>query len=140
MTLEEYRKERCEMAKTAIDKNAHYFTLMHPLEAFMIPGYGAIVMTSSDSREKWVECVVVEEKYKLEDGNKVELRSIEEGYGKEEFYIEDFISLEKQGYIVKKEPGLHCEEIEWEEPLGGSARVRHAAYVLTKKNKSEYYG
>ena len=128
MTLEEYRKERCEMAKTAIDKNAHYFTLMHPLEAFMIPGYGAIVMTSSDSREKWVECVVVE------------LRSIEEGYGKEEFYIEDFISLEKLGYIVKKEPGLHCEEIEWEEPLGGSARVRHAAYVLTKKNKSEYYG
>ena len=62
-----------------IDRNAHYFLLMHPLEGVAIPGYGAIVYTSSTTREKWVECEIVEERYKLEEGYKVELRSVEEG-------------------------------------------------------------
>ena len=136
MSYDEYRKKRAEMTRKAVDMEAHYFTLMHPLELFMIPGFGGIVMTSSNSREKWVECKVVEEKYKLDDGYKVELRSIEDGYGKEEFYIEDFISLQKEGYIVKKEPGLHCEEVEWREPIPGTnAYYNHSAYVLTRKQK-----
>lgn len=57
-----------------IDKSAHYFVLMHPLESVL----GLMFYTSSNTREKWVECEVVEERYKVEDEYKVELRSIEQ--------------------------------------------------------------
>jgi len=115
-----------------IDRNAHYFLLMHPLEGVAIPGYGAIVYTSSTTREKWVECEIVEERYKLEEGYKVELRSVEEGYGKETLYIEDFLSHLEKGYIVKKEPEMECVEVHWEEPLTSTVNLHHSAYTLKK--------
>ena len=80
-----------------IDKNAHYFVLMHPLEC-----YGPIVITSSLNREKWVECIIVEERYKVDDGYKVELRALDENYGREIFYQEDFISWVKFMYTCIK--------------------------------------
>ncbi len=123
-----YRNELTDQ----IDRNAHYFLLMHPLEGVVIPGYGAIVYTSSTTREKWVECEIVEERYKLEEGYKVELRSVEEGYGKETLYIEDFLSHLEKGYIVKKEPEMECVEVHWEEPLTPTVNVRHSAYTLKK--------
>ena len=132
MSREDYLKERQEIINQ-IDRDAHYFVLMHPLEGVAIPGYGAIVYTSSNTREKWVECEIVEERYKLSDGYKIELRSIEDGYGKESFYIEDFLSaLQSCNHIVKKEPDMECVEIEWEEPLTPTVNVRHSAYVLQK--------
>ena len=82
MDRESYLEERRKIINQ-IDRNAHYFVLMHPLEGVAIPGYGAIVFTSSNTREKWVECEIVEERYKLEDGYKIELKSVEDGYGKE---------------------------------------------------------
>ncbi len=113
-----------------IDFNAHYYVLMHPLEAHPVPPYGYIVSTSSDSREKWVECVITENDNRLDDGYKVTLSSLEEGYGREKFYIEDFISKVQKGYIVKKVPGLECVEKSWDEPIGGNATLHHTAYVL----------
>jgi hypothetical protein len=115
-----------------IDKNAHYFVLMHPLEVFETPIL-TIAFTSSNTREKWVECVVVEERYKLEENYKIELRSIEEGYGKETYYIEDFLSLLESGCIVKKEENMECEEEEWLERLDDNNYLHHSAYVLKQK-------
>lgn len=131
MDRESYLEERRKIINQ-IDRNAHYFVLMHPLEGVAIPGYGAIVFTSSNTREKWVECEIVEERYKLEDGYKIELKSVEDGYGKENFYIEDFLSSLKSGYIVKKEPNMECVEVEWEEPLTSYINLHHTAYTLKK--------
>lgn len=113
-----------------IDRNAHYFTLMHPLEGCIIPGYCSILYTSSNTREKWVECEIVEDTYKIEDGYKVELSSLEPGYGREKYYIDDFLSFLESGHIVKKVPGMECVEETWEEPLTPTVNLRHSAYVL----------
>ena len=119
-----------------IDRTAHYFVLMHPLESVSIPGYGTVAFKSSSTREKWVECVIVEENFRLADGYKIELKSIEPEYGKETFYIEDFLSdLENNYRVVKKEPGMECVEEIWEEPLTNNTKVRHSAYTLKLVNK-----
>ena len=127
--IEKYRRELINQ----VNPDAHYFILMHPLETTGLPGLYA---TSSLTRAKWVECIVDEKHYKLEDGYKVELRSIEEGYGREAFYLEDFLDLKIKGYIVEKVPGIHCEEVEGREPIPGTnAYYNHSAYVLTRKQK-----
>ncbi len=115
-----------------IDKKSHYFVLMHPIEL-----YGPVAIKSSGTREKWVECVIVEESYKVDDGYKVELRSIEEGYGKETFYQEDFISLLNSGSVVVKKEAedMVCVEEKWREPLSGSVYLEHSAYTLKRTKK-----
>ena len=119
-----------------IDKKAHYFVLMHPLEGVYIPPFGSILYTSSTTREKWVECVIVEDHYKISDGYKIELRSIEPGYGRELFYIEDFINeLDRNIHIVKKEPDMECVEETWLEPLTENVNICHSAYTLKIKPK-----
>lgn len=115
-----------------IDKNSHYFILMHPLEKF-----GPITIKTSTSHEKWVECEVDETNYKVNDGYKIELKSLEKGYGSEIFYQEDFISfLEKKIKVVKKE---YDDQIvvpdNWIEPLSGNIYLKHIDYTLTRKRK-----
>ena len=114
-----------------IDKNAHYYLLMRPLEGVILP-YGP----NRCSREKWVECEVVEDNYKISEGYKVEFSSIEDGYGRESFYLDDFESLQKYGCIVKKTEDMCCAEEEWIEPITNMAYVYHRAYVLRPMKKS----
>lgn len=115
-----------------IDKTAHYYFLMHPLEGVMTP-YGSIIYTSSTTREKWVECVIEDE-----NEYRVSLRSIEPGYGMRKFYREDFESFLQRGQIVKKEPGMECVEEKWLEPLTDKAALMHSAYTLKiKKSRSK---
>ena len=114
-----------------IDRKAHYFVLMHPLEGIITP-YGTIAYISSNTREKWVECEIVEERYKLADDYKIELRSIEPGYGKNIYYIEDFLSFINSSHIVKKIEGMACVEEHWKEPLTDTVNLEHSAYVLKK--------
>ena len=115
-----------EPNRHGIDKNKHYFCLMHPIETFM----GIISWTSSDSREKWVECEIVEDRYKVDDNYKVTLKSIEPGYGSEDFYQMDFVSALGDFIIEKTDPDMHVEEIVWHEPLCDSAYIVHSAYVV----------
>lgn len=115
-----------------IDKNKHYYILMHPLEGLWTP-WGPLTYVSSSSREKWVECKIVDDEY-VESG-KIKLRSIEEGYGSEKYYIEDFISHVKTGYIIPKTAEMECVEEEWIEPLYRSSYLYHSAYTLKKLNK-----
>ena len=80
-----------------IDFNAHYYVMMHPLEAHPVPPYGYIVSTSSDSREKWVECVITENDNRLDDGYKVTLSSLDRFirflvFGKAQAMDQSFIS------------------------------------------------
>lgn len=86
--------------------------------------------TSSDS-EKWVECEIVEDRYKVEDGYKVTLQSIENGYGREHFYQTDFESLIKSGLILEKErKSQHVELVKWYEPITPYVSVCHEGYVV----------
>ena len=111
-----------------IDKNRHYFILMHPLESFL-----GICFTSSNTREKWVECEIIENRYKLADGYKVELKSIEDGYGAETFYQDDFKSLISKGIIIPKtNDNQYVKEIVWIENLCGSTYIKHSAYIVTE--------
>lgn len=120
------------MNKYNIDTEAHYFILMHPLE-----GFGPIVFTSNLTREKWVECQITESRYKIDNGYKVELMSLEEGYGKRSFYIEDFISLLNEGYIIKNDNNYECKEVHWIEPITDTVNVHHSAYTLVPKQKKK---
>ena len=118
-----------------IDKNAHYYVLMHPQKSI---NYSGVILTYelAGSRPKWVECEIVEDKYKLKDRYKIELKSVEEGYGKETFYVEDFISLLNSDRIVKKVPNMECVEVSWDEPVTENVHVTHSAYTLKINNKS----
>lgn len=110
-----------------INKNHHYFILMHPLES----AFGIIFWTSSNTRKKWVECEIIEDNYKVDDNYKVQLRSIESGYGNETYYQSDFEQLLKEGFIIEKtREDQHVEEIKWFEHLCGSAYLVTSGYVV----------
>lgn len=85
--------------RNTIDKNAHYLVKMHPLESCL----GVIFIKSDSTEAKWVECKVVEERYKVDDNYKIELRAINTKYGKETYYQEDFMALIRSGDIIKIE-------------------------------------
>lgn len=70
--------------------NVRFFLPMSPLEYMgFIPG---IAFTSSNSPKKIVECTVYEGRYKVADGYKIELKAVDELYGKESWYITDLDS------------------------------------------------
>ncbi len=77
-----------------INKDAHYFALMNPLCCF---GFFA-----DADKHDWVECEIVEDRYKVDDGYKVTLKPLDSNYAYEHFYQDDFISLMKSGHIVEK--------------------------------------
>ena len=111
-----------------IDKNAHYFILMHPLENVL----GLIYYTSSNTPEKWVECVINEDRYKIDDGYKITLQSIEEGYGRENYYQCDFDSLVKAGYIIKKtSPSQHVKFVKNYSPLTDNVYLVNEGWIVT---------
>ena len=68
-----------------IDKNAHYFVPLHPLE-----GCFGVSFTSSNTPEILVECKINEDRYKVDDGYKVTLESLDPRFGTETFYQSDF--------------------------------------------------
>ena len=116
-----------------IDKNAHYFILMKPYTNYPALSGGNLHIKLSSSREKWVECVIVEDRYKISDNYKIEVQSLEEGYGRKTFYIGDFLGLLETGYIVKKEfEDMRCVEEKWIEPIYGKAYVEHSAYTVKR--------
>ena len=111
-----------------IDKNAHYFACMRPIQTC----FGFISFTSSTDREKWVECEIDESRYKVDNGYKVTLRSIEEGYGRENYYQSDFKSLVKSGHIIKKTSSTqHAELDKTYIPLTNNVYLVAEGWVVT---------
>ena len=111
-----------------INKDSHYFILMRPLEYMPLLG---IAFTSSNSKEKWVECKIVEDRYKLSDGYKVTLEALEEGYGREHYYQTDFKRLLEQGYIIEKtSPTQIVKEISWIEQITPFGYFVHSGYIV----------
>ncbi len=145
MNKEEHVNNKKELIDQ-IDRNAHYYILVHPDGETAVTGPMLTLYTWTKSEERWIECVIDEERYKLDDGYIVGVRSIDPGFGRGAFYLKNFISYLKQGYIVKKEAEVEfdevgCivqesevefEEVHWEEPLTPTVNVRHYGYVMKK--------
>lgn len=111
-----------------INKNSHYFTLMRPLHFVPIIGWA---FTESTDKEQWVECEIVEDRYKIEDGYKVTLKAVKEGFGQETLYQSTFESCLRTGRIIEKtKESQHEEKLVWYEPLTDSVNIRCEASVL----------
>ena len=101
-----------------------YFIKMRQLN--LIPFIGWSYTTTSDP-EKWVECEVVE----IQGNYKIKLKSIEAGYGSEEYYYYDFKSMVRSGYIIEKtRDDQHVELVKWFEELTPYVQIEHSGYVV----------
>ena len=112
-----------------IDPKKRFFVLMHPFE-LVSPLLGGLYLKSSNSRPKWIECYIDESRYKVSDGYKITLRAIDERYGSETYYQDDFISALGDFILEKTSPFQTVKEVTWREPLCGSAFLEHNAYVV----------
>ncbi len=103
-----------------INKDIHYFCLMHPIQSF----FGISFTTSSDEPE-WLECEVVEDRYKVDDNSKSTLRAIN-GCAREHYYQDDFLSLIYEGFIIPKtSDDMHIEVVSFNEPIPNSIAYIH---------------
>lgn len=97
-----------------INKKAHYFALMNPIDD--------LGLFADASEYGWIECEIVEDRYKVDEGYKVTLKPLDSNYASQHFYQNDFISLMKSGYIVEKtNDALHIEHDEFYIPLTDTA-------------------
>ena len=110
-----------------IDKNKHYFAKISPIECILPWGWAAY----SCGNETWCECKIVEDRYKVSDGYKVTLQSLNYYFGREHYYQSDFESMLKDGSIIEKtRSDQHVEYIEWSEPLTPTVYLRHSGYIV----------
>lgn len=116
-----------------IDKNKHYFLLMTKLHNVYFMGEKILSYKSEPSEETWVECRIVEDRYKVSDGYKVELKALDDQYGSESFYQSSFVDLVRDGYIIEKTSNKqHVEKITWYEQLSYNTPLVCEAYVLVE--------
>ena len=114
-----------------ITPGSHYFIRTRPMD--YIPLLGLFIGKSYGPGEPtfWAEFEVIEDRYKLEDNYKVELKAVDPIYGRETFYRSDFESMVESGFILKKTgEGQHVQEITWREPLCGRAYLVHEATIV----------
>lgn len=111
-----------------IDKDSHYFIRMRPLHVIPYIGWG---MRCSTDKEKWVECII-----QPEDFGKVRAIALDETYGSEKFYVDDFEQLLQRGEIIRKtSPKQEVKKIVWFEPIPNTmALYRNEAWVVTDES------
>lgn len=106
-----------------INKDIHYFCLMHPIDT-TFACFG-ISFTSSSDEPLWFECYVDEERYKVEDNYKITLRALNGG-AYEHYYQDDFLSLIYEGLIIPKtSEDMHTECLDWIEPIPNTLAYLH---------------
>ena len=111
-------------------ENFRCFAQMRRIE-MVIPFMGISVV--SDSNMTWMECKIDERHYKVEDGYKITLVPLQEGFAKEDFYQSDFMSLIRSGCIIPKESDdQHVEQVHFIEPLCGSAYIVHEGDAVVR--------
>jgi len=81
-------------------KNLRFFMPMrklHSLQGFGIP----MAFTSSDDPYDITECVIDENRYKVDEGYKITFRAIDEDYGYENYYQMDFNNIYKRNDDIR---------------------------------------
>ena len=119
--------------KNCINKNSHYFALLSPLHRVTFAGVPLISYTSGNDKLQWVECRVVEDRFKVDDGYKVTLEPLDDSFGRKDYYQLDFKSLMKDGYIIEKiKDSQRVEKIIWHEPLTHTIPLACEAWMVTE--------
>lgn len=75
-------------------ENVLFMIKMRPLRTYL----GLITVTSSNDEPILVPAMIVQGRYKLKDGYKIQLECIYEGFGHETFYISDLTSIIQAGH------------------------------------------
>jgi hypothetical protein len=105
-----------------VDANAYYF----------IPMFPGLFSRLPSNAEKPILCKVTD----IWENYKITLKPVHpdsDYYQSREFYLEDFISLIKEGIIVKQEkPTQQVRQIKWEEPLCGNVKLVHEGWILSE--------
>lgn len=110
-----------------IDKTKHYFAQMDIID--MIVPFMGISITCGE--RSWVECEIIEDRYKVDEGYKVTLKPFDPRFLSHDFYQMDFNSLLKNGYIIEKtSDSQRVEYCEWDEPLTPTVNIRHSGFVV----------
>ena len=110
-------------------ENFRCFTQMGKIE--IVTPFG-LCMVSGD-KETWTECKIDESRYKVSDGYKITLRSIDPMFTYNHYYQSDFMSLMKSGWIIVKTSDKQTiQHIKWLEHLCGKAYVVHEADIVTE--------
>lgn len=108
--------------------NIRFWILMHPVNNIL-----GICFTCSSDPEYWVECKVVEDRYKVSDGYKITLQPLDERFAREHYYQEDFKSLVESGYIVPKKSNKdHVERICNYEDIGCGLYIQTEGWVVVQ--------
>lgn len=68
----------------------------------------------SGDNETWTECRIDEERYKVEDGYKITIRSNDPSFSYDHYYQHDFMEMVKAGFIIiKTNDSQHIEHVKW---------------------------
>jgi len=109
-------------------ENVRFFAQMEQIEAILPWGMAMV----SSNNTTWVECKIDEDRYKVEEGYKLTLKSLDPRFTYNHYYQSDFESLVKEGCIlIKDNEDAYIEHIKWSEPLFGNVCVIHEADVVT---------
>lgn len=115
------------MNEYGIDKTKHYFAQMDIIDT-IVPCIGIAV---SCGKRSWVECEIIEDRYKIDEGYKVTLKPINPLFMSHDFYQMDFNSLLKSGQIIEKtsdsQKVIYCE---WDEPLTPTVNIKHSGFIV----------
>lgn len=115
-----------------IDKgvnNVRFFAQMERIEAILPWGMAMV----SSNNTTWVECKIDESRYKVSEGYKLTLVSLDRNYTYTHYYQSDFESLVKEGCIlIKDNENEYVEHVKWSEPLCGNVCVIHEADVVVR--------
>lgn len=120
-------------------ENIRFFALMNPVST-AIPFMG--ICLTDDNKFGWALCKIDETRYKIEDGYKITLRSIDPHYSYEHYYQSDFNSSIERGFIIpalKNEKGEtpYIEHFIGREEVAPNAYVQHEFdYIAYRKEVS----
>lgn len=108
-------------------ENVRFFAKMGKID-YVFP-FGVEIASSSNTT--WTECKIDERKYKVLDGYKITLISLDSEYSYEHYYESDFESLVQEGHIIiKNSESDHIEHIKFIEPLYGDVYIVHEADIV----------
>ena len=90
---------------------------MHPYCGFFFADAG---------KDDWVECEIVEDRYKVDEGYKVTLKPLDDNHAYQHFYQEDFIYMLERGQIIEKtNDNMSIYHEKWLEELTPNALLVH---------------
>lgn len=108
-------------------ENFRCFAKMGKIEAVTPFGFCLV----SGNRETWTECKIDESRYKVKDGYKITLRSLDPAFTYDHYYQCDFMSMVEGGFIIiKTSDNQTIKHISWLWPLCNNVCIRHEADII----------